>query len=125
MTVTAEHPRPLPRAAIYLRVSTNDGRQTTENQLLKLRELAHARGYEPVLFEDRRSALKHRPGLEAMMNASRRGEVQAVLVAALDRLGRSMTGVVQIVLDLDRAKVPVVSLREPWLDTGGPARDLL
>jgi putative DNA-invertase from lambdoid prophage Rac len=122
MTVTADH---LPRAAIYLRVSTADGRQTTANQRPKLEELARVRGYEPVVFEDNRSALKHRPGLEAMMSAARRGEVQAVLVAALDRLGRSMTGVVQIVLDLERAKVPVISLREPWLDTGGPARDLL
>jgi putative DNA-invertase from lambdoid prophage Rac len=123
--MSSHEPTSVPRAAIYLRVSTSNGRQTTENQRLKLEELARVRGYEPVPFEDHRSAVKHRPGLEAMMNAARRGEVQVVLVAALDRLGRSMTGVVQIVLDLERAKVPVISLREPWLDTGGPARDLL
>jgi DNA invertase Pin-like site-specific DNA recombinase len=29
------------------------------------------------------------------------------------------------VLALDRAGVQLVSVREPWLDTGGPVRDLL
>lgn len=115
---------PTCRAALYVRVSVA-GRQSTEPQLLKLHELARARGYEPIVFEDQRSAVKKRPGFEAMMNAARRGEVQAVLVTALDRLGRSMVGVVQTVLELERLKVPVVSLREPWLDTGGPAKDLL
>lgn len=121
----AEDGRIQVKAALYLRVSKSDGRQTVENQALKLRQLAAARGYDPVIFEDQRSALKKRPGFDAMLAAAHRGELNAVLVAALDRLGRSMTGVVQTVLALDRLKIPVISLREPWLDTGGPARDLL
>ena len=44
---------------------------------------------------------------------------------SLDRLHRSMLGALQTVLDLDRIGVQVVSLREPWLDTGSPVRPLL
>jgi putative DNA-invertase from lambdoid prophage Rac len=36
-----------------------------------------------------------------------------------------MVGNVQEILDLDRLGVEVVSVREPWLDTGGPVRTLL
>jgi DNA invertase Pin-like site-specific DNA recombinase len=36
-----------------------------------------------------------------------------------------MAGNVSDALALDRAGVELISLREPWLDTGGPVRDLL
>jgi DNA invertase Pin-like site-specific DNA recombinase len=36
-----------------------------------------------------------------------------------------MVGNLQAVLELDRRGVEVVSVREPWLDTGGPVRPLL
>jgi len=36
-----------------------------------------------------------------------------------------MVGNVQQILELDRLGVEVVSVREPWLDTGGPVRTLL
>ena len=36
-----------------------------------------------------------------------------------------MVGNLQAVLELDRIGVQVVSVREPWLDTGGPVRSLL
>jgi putative DNA-invertase from lambdoid prophage Rac len=36
-----------------------------------------------------------------------------------------MASNVRQVLELDRLGVLVVSVREPWLDTGGPVRDLL
>jgi DNA invertase Pin-like site-specific DNA recombinase len=60
-----------------------------------------------------------------MMADARAGRVQAVAVVALDRLHRSMTGAVSTVLDLDRIGVPVMSVREGWLDTQGPVRPLL
>lgn len=51
--------------------------------------------------------------------------MRVVAVVAVDRLGRSMAGVINTVRELDRAGCRVVSLRESWLDTGGPARELL
>ncbi len=48
-----------------------------------------------------------------------------LIVWALDRFGRSMTGNLTDVLELDRIGVSVVSVRESWLDTGGPVSSLL
>lgn len=110
-------------AALYVRVSTD--RQTTANQLGELRQLAAARGFAAVVYEETESAAKRRPVLEQLMDDARRGKVRAVLVWALDRLDRSMGTCIARVLELDRLGVPVVSVREPWLDTSGPVRSLL
>jgi DNA invertase Pin-like site-specific DNA recombinase len=111
------------KAAIYARVSTE--RQTVENQITELRQLAVARGFDPVLYEEVESAAKRRPVLDRMLADARAGRVKAITVWALDRLHRSMVGSIQTVLECDRVGVPVISLREPWLDTTGPVRPLL
>ncbi|MBL9028184.1 MAG: recombinase family protein [Myxococcales bacterium] len=112
------------KAAIYLRTSTD--RQFTANQEPAVRRLAEARGFDVVhVFEEQMSATKVRPQWEALKAAAHRGEYGAVIIYALDRLGRSMVGNVQEVLTLDRLGVEVVSVREPWLDMGGPVRTLL
>ncbi len=112
------------RCAIYLRHSTD--KLKTENQRPDVEQLVRARGYEVVAtFEEGASAVKKRPEYERMMKAARRGAFDAVVVWALDRFGRSMTGNLTDVLELDRIGVQVVSVRESWLDTGGPVRNLL
>src|SRR5512138_778407 len=111
------------RAGLYVRVSTD--RQTAENQLVEVRQLALARGYEPVVYEEVESAAKVRPVLDRMLADVRAGRVHAVAVWALDRLHRSMTGAINTVLECDRLGVPVLSVREGWLDTSGPVRPLL
>jgi DNA invertase Pin-like site-specific DNA recombinase len=110
-------------AALYVRVSTD--RQTAENQLIELQQLAAARGFESAVYEEVESAVKSRPVLERMLGDARTGRVRAIMVWALDRLHRSMIGSIQTVLECDRIGVPVVSVREPWLDTSGPVRPLL
>jgi DNA invertase Pin-like site-specific DNA recombinase len=111
------------RAAVYLRVSTD--KQTAENQVEDVKRLVTARGYEPVIYEEVESAAKARPVFDAMMNDVRAARVQAVGCVALDRLHRSMTGAINTVLECDRVGIPVLSVREPWLDTSGPVRPLL
>jgi DNA invertase Pin-like site-specific DNA recombinase len=111
-------------AAIYLRVST-DG-QTLENQRPELDQLARARKLQLVrTYAENVSASKRRPEFDRMMSDARRGAFTVLLVWSLDRFGRSMAGNVSDALALDRAGVELISLREPWLDTGGPVRDLL
>lgn len=112
-----------PTAALYVRVSTEQ--QTTANQLGELQQLAAARGYSTAVYEETESAAKRRPVLERLMDDARRGKVRAVLVWALDRLDRSMGTCIARVLELDRIGVPVLSVREGWLDTSGPVRSLL
>ena len=60
-----------------------------------------------------------------MMTDARRGAFNVLLVWSIDRFGRSMAGNVNDALALDDAGVKIASVREPWLDTGGPVRDLL
>ncbi|MDH5675279.1 MAG: recombinase family protein [Myxococcales bacterium] len=112
------------KAAVYLRVSR--GEQSLDNQLPDLKRLARARKLRVVeTFEESVSATGARPEFKKMMEAAHRGAFEVLLVWSLDRLGRSMTGNLQAVLDLDRCGVEVLSVREPWLDTGGPVRPLL
>lgn len=110
------------RAAVCLRISTD--KQTSENQVEDVKRLVTARGYEAVAYEEVESAAKVRPVFDAMMNDVRAGRVQAVSCVALDRLHRSMPGAINTVLECDRLGVPVLSVREPWLDTSGPVRPL-
>jgi len=115
-----------PVAAIYLRVSKSDGSQSVENQRPEVEQLAKARGFEVVTtYEETMSAAKHRPTYDQMLKDARRGKFKVLLVWALDRFGRSMTGNLTDVLELDRLGVTVVSVRETWLDTGSPVRSLL
>jgi DNA invertase Pin-like site-specific DNA recombinase len=60
-----------------------------------------------------------------MMADARAGRFRVLVVWAIDRFGRSMFGNLDAVLELDRVGVEVISVREPWLDTGGPVRSLL
>ncbi len=62
---------------------------------------------------------REHPGFDKMIAAAHRGRYGVLVVWSLDRLHRGMVGALQIVLELDRLGVQVVSVREPWLDTGG------
>jgi putative DNA-invertase from lambdoid prophage Rac len=112
------------RAAIYLRVSTED--QHLENQRPDLVRMVKTAGFKlSHTFEDKISATKRRPAFERMLEAARRREFDAIFVWALDRFGRSMYGNVALVVELDALGVQLRSWKETWLDTGGPTRNLL
>ena len=113
-----------PRCALYLRVSTAE--QTTAGQMPDIQALVAARGYAVVeTYEEQASAVKTRPAYERMMADAREGKFRVLVVWALDRFGRSLAGNVNALLALDKLGVTVVSVREPWLDTAGPVRELL
>lgn len=112
------------RAALYCRVS--DDRQHLDAQRAEVAQLARTRGLDVTcIYEEKMSAVKQRDQFDRMRTDAHAGRFDVLVVWALDRLARSMTGAVQTILDLDRIGVEVVSLREPWLDTGGPVRTLL
>jgi len=100
------------RVALYARCSTAD--QNPEAQLAPLRAWAAAHGHDAVEYVDAgvSGARASRPALDAMMGAVRRGEVQAVAVAALDRLGRDVANLLAIAGELRERGVPLTSLRE-------------
>jgi DNA invertase Pin-like site-specific DNA recombinase len=119
------------KAAIYLRVSKDDGTMTVENQRAPLIQMALGRGYEVgTVYTDRVSGAKgerDRPGLAALFQDAARGQFQAVLVWALDRFSRdgSFTGGLRMVGELDRFRVALLSHEETYIDTAGPFREPL
>ncbi len=118
-----QHMKPR-RGALYLRVSTGD--QHAENQRPEVEALARARGISIVLEgEENVSTRKARPAWERVMAAARSRKIDVVIIWAIDRLGRSMAGNLNTILELDRLGVETLSVRESWLDTGGPTRSLL
>lgn len=113
------------RAALYLRVSTTD--QNLANQLPALRQIALARGLDIVceIEEHISGAKKVRKGLKQLLAGAHRGDYNVVIVWAIDRLGRTMSGVLETITELDRLSCKVVSYQEPWLTMDGPVRSLL
>ena len=73
----------------------------------------------------RRVAVYLRVSSDKQTVENQRGEFDVLVVWAIDRFGRSMVGNLQDVLELDRIGVEVVSVRETWLATQGPTRNLL
>jgi DNA invertase Pin-like site-specific DNA recombinase len=90
----------------YARVSTS--RQTLDQQVDALVEA----GVEPQhIFSDKMSGSREdRPGLLALLCQAREGDT--ITVVALDRLGRSLTNVIQTIDDLESRGIRVKSLRE-------------
>lgn len=113
------------KAAVYLRVSSRDGRQDESNQEPECLELCRARGWAPLVFRERESGVKARPVWREVLELARRGHVRAVVVWALDRIGRTRVQVAHDLAELLRWRVDVVSVRDGWLDQAGPMRDLL
>src|ERR1039458_4855584 len=107
------------RAAIYARVSTPE--QCLENQLYELRELAARRGYEIVHeYTDVGSGSKsRRVGLDALLADAHRRQFSVVLVAAFDRVARSVKHFLTVVDELNVLGIEFVSPREN-IDTSAP-----
>ena len=107
------------RAALYLRVSTVD--QHPESQLHDLRGLAAQRGLEIVQeYSDTISGVKaRRPELDQLMADARRGRFDVLLVAAFDRIARSVRHFLDVLDELNHLEIEFVSFREN-VDTGGP-----
>jgi DNA invertase Pin-like site-specific DNA recombinase len=107
------------KAAIYARVSTPD--QHIETQLYQLRELALRRGFEVVQeYTDVgvSGSKARRGGLDALMADAHRRKFSIVLVAAFDRVARSVKHFLTVVDELNDLGVEFVSAREN-IDTSG------
>lgn len=97
------------KTALYVRVSTNE--QSHEPQLAELRAIAAARGWNDVAeYADKISGAKFtRTGLDKLMADVRRGRIERVVVVKLDRLGRSLPHLAQLIGEFDAHKVAVIA----------------
>lgn len=101
------------KIAIYARNSTNEDRQNPETQLRPLRERCEREGWEFVIFKEFASGAKEsRPELNNMLVRIRQKEFDAVMVWRLDRLGRSLKHLLQLVEEFKKKDVKFISLTE-------------
>lgn len=108
------------KTALYVRCSTNDEKQNPETQAQPLREYCQSKGYPFEVFQEFASGAKEsRPELDRMMQAVRAREVSRVLVVRLDRLGRSLKHLLQLVEEFRNRNVEFISLNEGF-DTSTP-----
>jgi DNA invertase Pin-like site-specific DNA recombinase len=104
----------------YCRVSTADDRQTTDLQ----RDALIAAGIDQRnIYEDRTSGTKDdRPGLKACLEYLKKGDI--LIVWRLDRLGRSLSQLIEIITELKKRGIGFRSLNET-IDTTNTMGELL
>lgn len=114
------------RVALYARVSTTIG-QNPEMQLAELREYCQRREWDlrgEYVDIGISGAKEKRPQLDRLLIAIRRREVDAVAVWKLDRLGRSLKHLVNLIAEWESLGVGFVSLRDN-LDFSTPGGRLM
>ena len=115
------------RAAIYVRVSTD--KQTVENQVRELRQIAERRGWEAV-GEYRDAGIsgakerENRPGLDQMLKDASKRRFDVVMAWAIDRLGRSLIDLLGTIQTLEACGVDLY-LDQQSIDTTTPAGKLM
>jgi DNA invertase Pin-like site-specific DNA recombinase len=120
MTKSTTKPR---RVALYARTSTD--RQTTDNQLRELRDIAERHGWEVVeVFEDQgisgSKGRDQRPRLDALMRGIARKDFDLVAAWSVDRLGRSLIDLIGLLQELHGNKVDLY-LHQQGVNTTTPA----
>jgi len=111
------------RTALYVRVSTIG--QTVENQLRELQEVAERHGWNVVaIFKDEgisgAKGRDRRPGLDRLLKAVTRREVDLVAAWSVDRLGRSLQDLIAVLGEL-HGKGCDLYLHQQGIDTRTPA----
>lgn len=108
--------------AIYVRVSKHNG-QDVRSQLPDLEH--YAAGKQVRWYKDRFTGkTMDRPGWNKLQTALDNGEVSAIVVWRIDRLGRTAKGLTALFADLQAKRVNLVSLKD-GLDLSTPAGRLL
>jgi DNA invertase Pin-like site-specific DNA recombinase len=120
------------RVAIYARISTQEGRQHLDNQLIECRRfIDNQPNWEPgpaavPYVEEASGADSDRPTLRALMCAADNREFDIVIAFDLSRLTREGPArAFEYIARLRAAGVEFWSVREPYFRTSGIAGDLL
>jgi len=113
------------RVALYLRVSTSNGHQTTENQRLELEAVAARRGWQVVaIFEDNgisgSKGRDKRPGFDKLLRDATAAKFDLIGAWSVDRLGRSLQDLVGFLNELQAIGCDLY-LHQQALDTTTPS----
>jgi DNA invertase Pin-like site-specific DNA recombinase len=115
------------RAALYVRVSTDA--QTVENQIRELRQVAKRRGWDVVeVYSDAgvsgAKGRNGRPGLDSLLKDASRRKFDIVMAWAIDRLGRSLSDLLDTIQHLEACGVDLY-LDQQAIDTTTPMGKLV
>lgn len=106
--------------ALYARVSTDS--QTNDNQLLRLQQIAEARGY--FIFRSycdvASGANAKRPELVRMLHDAQHHLFDRILCVKIDRLARSIINLLDVMQQLDSWNIAIEFVDQP-IDTSGAA----
>ena len=111
------------RIALYARVSTD--KQTCENQLQELRAIAERMNYTIVaeFIDNGISGMKtrqDRPALDQLMKSATQRKFDMVMCWSIDRLGRSLQNLVEILNELQATRIDLFFLQQ-GMDTSTPS----
>lgn len=112
------HTSEVVRTAIYARVSTDEQAEygtSLEEQVRRCEAYCVAQGWTVLVVhreEGVSGTLASRPQLDRLMLSAKRGELDAIVVAKLDRWGRSMRHLSAVLGDLDDLHVRFASVAE-------------
>lgn len=101
------------KVALYVRNSTTEEKQNPEAQLKPLKEYCQRYNLEYEVFQEFASGVKEsRPQLDLMMQGIRQGLFDKVIVVRLDRLGRSLKHLLQLIEEFKNRKIKFISINE-------------
>ncbi len=111
------------KVAIYARVSTDS--QTTENQLVELRDVSERMGWEVAgeYVDQAISGAKgrdQRPAFDQLLRGATRREFDIVAAWSVDRLGRSLQHLVEFLNEIHGSGVDLY-LHQQGINTATPA----
>jgi DNA invertase Pin-like site-specific DNA recombinase len=111
------------KVALYVRVSTDH--QTIKNQEHELQAVAERHGWQVVaVFKDQgisgAKGRDQRPGLDKLMQAANRREVDLVAAWSVDRLGRSLQDLIGLLQEMHSKHVDLY-LHQQGIDTTTPS----
>ena len=114
------------KAIGYVRVSTDKQGISLEAQAEKIKAMALVQGTElmDTIVESESAKSLNRPGMAKLLAMVDKGKVQAVIVAKLDRLTRSVKDLCELLERFERRGVALISVAES-LDTGSAAGRLV
>jgi putative DNA-invertase from lambdoid prophage Rac len=96
--------------AIYVRVSTEE--QTTENQIIKLKEYADRLNWNYIIFEEQESTRKTRPIKNALYLELLQKKYDGLLIYKFDRWARSTTELISEIQTLINRGISIHSYTE-------------
>jgi len=109
------------KAALYARVSTNNGRQNVDMQLSVLKDYCRQRNFTifSQYVDHETGATEERPSFKRLMADARQRSIDTVLVWKFDRFARSTKALITALEEFNALGIDFISYSEQ-IDTSTP-----